>query len=744
MSGAVIGALRVVLGMDSGAFVDGAGRAEKRLNAFRRNMQRTGQQMQRVGVRMSAALTAPLVGLAYKAVAAQKEQEQAIAAVTAALKSMGDGAGYTLSQLEAMASKMQDKSLYGDEDILKKVTANLLTFGNIHDEVFSRAQQLSLDLSARLGQDLQSSAVMLGKALNDPVAGLTALSRVGVSFTEQQKEQIKAMVEVGDVAGAQALMLDELERQYAGQAEALAKTDSGRITQAWNSIGDAMERIGAIILPILADFADYVKSVAEAFQALDPSTQRFVVVAGTIAAALGPVLIGLGLVVSSIGALAGALGIVFAPITAVIVGLAALAAGAVWIYKNWEGVKEFFANLWENIKIGVSAGWQAIKGILDRYSPQWLKDSWMTMIKFYEGLWSLVALPFEFGWSTIKDLLTGNYSSEKLVENLWNALPDWFRTLWTRVTAAFASGWSMIVAEVSTWPAKFVEIGGAIVDGLRQGIIDKWDQFTGWFRSKIDGLIADTKWLFGIQSPSKVFRQIGKFLMEGLGLGVKDGEAGASNALTGAMTRMKDMVGGMAAGGGAGAASGLSSAMSDIGSEIKGVGATGNSVFSKMGRWMADLATGATTLKGTLADLFSNWSRMFGQSAMSGLGSFLTGSLGGGLGGVLTGLVGGLLGFANGGSFDVGGVGGIDSQVVAFRASPNETVHVTKPGQNLGGGGATVVRLEMSPEVEGRIVATAVNKSAQQTVQIVSVATSEQQKGLRGSVNTLSERGTST
>jgi phage-related minor tail protein len=100
------------------------------------------------------------------------------------------------------------------------VTVNLLTFGNVSGEAFDRAQMAAVNLSARLGQDLQSSAVQVGKALNDPIKGVTALGRVGVSFTEQQKEQIKAMTKVGDVAGAQSLILAQLEKQYGGSAEA--------------------------------------------------------------------------------------------------------------------------------------------------------------------------------------------------------------------------------------------------------------------------------------------------------------------------------------------------------------------------------------------------------------------------------------------------------------------------------------------------------------------------------------------
>ena len=328
MFSGVIGALRVNLGMNSAAFNKGATEAERRMAGVQKNFKRVGRRMERVGKSMSVALSAPLVALAYKSTEAAGQQQKAIASVEAVLRSMGDTAGYTSGELQGMAANLQENSLYGDEDILNRVTANLLTFGQVQGEVFARAQQVALDLSARLGQDLQSSAVMLGKALNDPAAGLTALSRVGVSFTEQQKEQVKAMAAVGDVAGAQALMLSELERQYAGQAQALALTDAGQITQSMNAIGDAFEVVGAIILPIVADVATSIKGMAEKFQELDPALQRFIVAGAAIAAVVGPLVLALGVMVSAFGALLPAISAVGAAL-AVLSGPIGWAIGAV-------------------------------------------------------------------------------------------------------------------------------------------------------------------------------------------------------------------------------------------------------------------------------------------------------------------------------------------------------------------------------------------------------------------------------
>ena len=107
--------------------------------------------------------------------------------------------------------------------------------------MFDRAELASVNLSARLGQDLQSSAIQVGKALNDPIKGVTALQRVGVSFTAQQREQIKAMVEAGNVAGAQGIILGELEKQFGGAAEAQRKATPGAdVQQQWRTFQEAI------------------------------------------------------------------------------------------------------------------------------------------------------------------------------------------------------------------------------------------------------------------------------------------------------------------------------------------------------------------------------------------------------------------------------------------------------------------------------------------------------------------------
>ena len=172
------------------------------------------------------------------------EQEKAITKVRTALIATGNASGMTLKKLTAEASKLQKNTIFGDETILNDATAQLLTFTNITGDNFLRTQKAALNLSTVLDGDLKSASIQLGKALNDPVANLSALSRSGIQFSKDQKAVINGLVAQNKLFEAQTIILDELDRQYGGQAEAMAGAGVASLMQFKNAWGDMMERIG--------------------------------------------------------------------------------------------------------------------------------------------------------------------------------------------------------------------------------------------------------------------------------------------------------------------------------------------------------------------------------------------------------------------------------------------------------------------------------------------------------------------
>ena len=311
----------------------------KALGDVKKGASNTFGNISKLGVGLSASITAPFVAMATAGVAGFREQEKAIAQVEAGLKSTGNAVGFTSEKLQAMAADLQSNTLFGDEVILKDATAQLLTFTNITDENFARTQEAALDLATRLDGDLKGASIQLGKALNDPIANLSALSRSGIQFSEDQKAVIKSMAETGDLAGAQTIILDELNKQYGGSAKAAAEADGG-FTQLANTFGDIQEEIGGIIVTALRPLLKFLKNLFERFQDLSGPVKTLIVGFGAVAAAVGPILLLLPQLATVAGIVGPAIGAAFTAMTGPI-GLTVLAIAAVVtaIFYFWDDVK---------------------------------------------------------------------------------------------------------------------------------------------------------------------------------------------------------------------------------------------------------------------------------------------------------------------------------------------------------------------------------------------------------------------
>ncbi len=161
-------------------------------------------------------------------------------------------------------AKAQEMRIAVDDTVIKGVQAQLLTFKELSSSagetggVFDRVTLAAFDMAQVVGT-ADGNAIALGKALEDPTKGLTALARGGTVFTEQQKEQIKTLQESGDLLGAQELILAEVESQYGGLAEASADA-SDKLNLAFGNIKEA---VGDQLLPIFADLVDQLLPVID-------------------------------------------------------------------------------------------------------------------------------------------------------------------------------------------------------------------------------------------------------------------------------------------------------------------------------------------------------------------------------------------------------------------------------------------------------------------------------------------------
>lgn len=207
-----------------------------------------------------AALTGTVGGL----IAAFRDQEIQEKKTVALIQASGGAAGVTAAKVFQLAASYQDLTDVGDEVILSAENI-LLGFTKIGKDAFPQAIEQTLNLSKFLGGDLNAAALQLGKALEDPAEGLSALGRAGIKFTEEQQRMIAAMSNSGNVAGAQQIILQALEGRIGGLAKASGE-GSGKIFQLKNAIGDVGEEIGRQLTPKIAAAAEvmipFFKSMA--------------------------------------------------------------------------------------------------------------------------------------------------------------------------------------------------------------------------------------------------------------------------------------------------------------------------------------------------------------------------------------------------------------------------------------------------------------------------------------------------
>lgn len=236
---------------------DQAGRAGKEATGF-------GSSVGGAMKIAAGAIAAAGIGKAFAGFVQDAAESAKIGRLTAAvITSTGGAAKITADQVSALATSISNKTAVDDEAI-QSASNLLLTFTKVRNEtgkgndIFNQATQAAVDMSVALGTDANGAALQLGKALNDPIKGVTALGRAGVSFTQQQKDQIKAMVEAGDTLGAQKIILAEMQTQFGGAAAAAA-SPLERLKVIAGNLG---EQIGGALLPHVESFSNFIADKA--------------------------------------------------------------------------------------------------------------------------------------------------------------------------------------------------------------------------------------------------------------------------------------------------------------------------------------------------------------------------------------------------------------------------------------------------------------------------------------------------
>lgn len=219
-------------------------RSERRVTTATGQMQSSFERLRAQIFSVQGLMATFGVGFSARAIInAVAEQEHVTAQLEARLRSTGGVAGQTMRSMQALGAQMQQTTKFSNEQV-ESAQALLLTFTRIRGDVFPATIRAAADLATAMGTDLNSAIQQVGRALNDPIAGLGALTRSGVQFTDAQRDLIASLMETNQVAEAQRVILEELEAQFGGSAEAARDTLGGAIAGLRNEFDDLLKTVG--------------------------------------------------------------------------------------------------------------------------------------------------------------------------------------------------------------------------------------------------------------------------------------------------------------------------------------------------------------------------------------------------------------------------------------------------------------------------------------------------------------------
>jgi phage-related protein len=441
-----------------------------------------------------------LVRFGKDAIIAAEQARQASQRVDSIAKSMGifgDQALEVSGRIQNFAEE-QEKLIAVDADVIKGAQAKLLTFKELArsaDEsggAFDRATLAAVDLAAAGFGTAETNAVQLGKALNDPVKGITALTRSGITFTAAEKEKIKALVESGDLLTAQDLVLKAIETQVGGTAAATALS-SEKIRLGFEAVKDS---IGNLLLPAFDSVATVLsEKVFPAVQGFFDSIKEN---------GIGPALTELftnftslrqSFMDSILQALPGIIDAIIAFIPTLVQSTVTMITSVVSAITNaLPQIVQGAIQLFQGIIEGLTQALPVIIEALTAAIPQILRA-------LVDALPQLI--------ESALTLFTG------IVQGLVKALPE-------IIDAVIDAMPEIIKAIIDAIPL-FIEAGIEIVKGLAKGIVENAPAIVGAAIEGVADLVISTfKKILGIKSPSKVFAEFGKNTMQGYAKGVKD------------------------------------------------------------------------------------------------------------------------------------------------------------------------------------------------------------------------------
>ena len=405
-----------------------------------------------VGAVVGGALAVgAVVAFGKASVTAAQESEVATNRLQAVFKAMGDETGNAAREAEAYAGALS-KQIGVEDEVIMQGQAILATFRAVSNEtarqagIFDRATAAAADLAAAGFGSLETNSVQLGKALQDPVKGINALARSGVTFTAAQKEMIASLIASGDQLGAQKVILKAVEDQVKGTAAATA-TEAAKTSVAF---GEMQEAIGMAFLPIIQQLTPALVATANALASLGPMLGPLA--AGIIAAAIA-------LKVLTVAQIAFGVALSATGVGAIIVGIGLLIAALILLAANWDTVTAAITAAMDKIK-------QAALRVFD-----WIKANWPLLLLILAGPVGVAAALIIAHWDRIQSAISAAVSAiRSAVTSAWNAILSTVTSVGAAINAAITSAFNAAKAAAQAFASYLTGAFNSAINTAKAGL----------------------------------------------------------------------------------------------------------------------------------------------------------------------------------------------------------------------------------------------------------------------------------
>ena len=480
----------------------------------------------------------------------EARESEKVGRITAnAIKVTGGAANISAGQVAKLAEAISNKTGIDDEQI-QTASNMLLTFKNIRNEagknndIFNRSAKAATDLSVQFG-GIDGASKQLGKALQDPVKGVSALGRAGVTFSQTQKDQIANFVKTGDLLSAQKIILGEVEGQVGGAAAAAADP----MQKLGVIVANLKERIGTALLPVVERIATFlgdnlpgaldfagrafdgimgvVGPLADGFGSLVSAlTPAFSAIVNFVRSNPAPVFAGLAAIVLpffagwaiSAGLAAVSTLLAVAPIIAVAAAIALLAGGLVYAYQNFQGFHNVVDTVFAALK---TAATFVINLVVDLFRNYLIPAAQAVGAFFMNTLWPAIQVAWDgilsaiqVAWGVIKTVFAAvSWFVTTILIPIFNTFMGVAKFVFSIIVAVIKDAWEIVAP-----------VFAAIVGFVRDQLISRFNTFMGVAKvvfSAVHGAVS-TAW--NIIAP--VFRAIVAFVKDKL-IPVWDGISGA-------------------------------------------------------------------------------------------------------------------------------------------------------------------------------------------------------------------------